>query len=58
MLPDYQKMYAIMVQASEQAINVLIDAQRKCEELYIEAEDFTPRIIPFDPHKNSDDSQP
>ncbi len=38
-MPDYKEMYLIMMRAAEQAQNVLIEAQRKCEELYVEADD-------------------
>lgn len=38
-MPDYKEMYLIMMRASEQAQNVLIEAQRKCEEMYVEADD-------------------
>ncbi len=34
-MPDYKKMYCRMLEASEKAINILIEAQRECEELYI-----------------------
>ena len=34
---DYEEMYYNMVRASEQAINILIQAQRECEELYLNA---------------------
>ena len=30
-MPDYKKIYLTMVQETENAINILIDAQRKCE---------------------------
>ncbi|MDO4982459.1 MAG: hypothetical protein Q4E35_02760 [Eubacteriales bacterium] len=36
--PDYKEMYFKMVRASEDAINILIEAQRECEELYISME--------------------
>ena len=36
---DYKKMYHIMVKETENAINTLIAAQRKCEELFLEAEE-------------------
>ena len=36
-MPDYQKMYLTMFQASEDAINRLIKAQQECEELYLSA---------------------
>ena len=32
---DYAKMYHRMVQAAEKAIDILVAAQRECEELYI-----------------------
>lgn len=34
-MPDYKEMYLTMVRASEKAINILIAAQRECEELYL-----------------------
>lgn len=34
-MPDYKKMYLTLVNASEKAINTLIEAQRECEELYL-----------------------
>ena len=36
---DYQKMYLALFKASEEAINLLIEAQRECEELYMSARD-------------------
>lgn len=35
-IPDYEKMYRQMVNAAEDAIKILIEAQRNCEEMYIE----------------------
>lgn len=34
-MPDYKEMYVVLFRASEQAINILIDAQQACEELYV-----------------------
>ena len=34
-MPDYKEMYLTMFRASEDAINTLIAAQQKCEELYL-----------------------
>ena len=34
--PDYKEMYLIMARAAEKAERILIEAQRKCEELYME----------------------
>ena len=36
---DYKKMYVTMVNAAEKAMELLIEAQRPCEELYIETEE-------------------
>ncbi len=48
-MPDYKEMYRKMVIASEAAINILIAAQKECEELYIDSPDpeiiFLPRIV-------------
>ncbi len=43
---DYKEMYKKMFQASELAINILIAAQRECEEMYISAPEG--KIIPLD----------
>lgn len=34
--PDYKEMYLELFRATEKAINLLIAAQRKCEDMYIE----------------------
>lgn len=36
---DYKQMYMKMVKASEEAMEILIRAQRECEELYLEQTD-------------------
>ena len=36
-MADYKEMYGILFRAVEQAIQVLIAAQRQCEELYLSA---------------------
>lgn len=36
MMPGYKEMYSVMVRATEQAIRELVNAQRYCEELYLE----------------------
>lgn len=35
---DYKEMYLTMVRETEKAINILIQAQQKCEELYLNTE--------------------
>lgn len=38
-MTDYKEMYREMFIAATKAIEILIEAQQKCEEVYIEAED-------------------
>lgn len=42
---DYKEMYYKMVRASEQAINILIAAQRECEKLYLASKDPDLKLI-------------
>lgn len=37
----YEEMYLTMARAVEKAINILIEAQRKCEDIYINSEEIT-----------------
>lgn len=50
-MPDYKEMYLTMVRASENAISVLIEAQRKCEEMVLSAGE--PELIVLEPPKNT-----
>lgn len=45
LMPDYKKMYLTMVDASENAIQTLIAAQRKCEELYMSSPEPEIRVL-------------
>ena len=36
-IPDYKEMYLTLFRASEEALDILIAAQRKCEEMYLSA---------------------
>ena len=38
-MPDYKEMYLKLFRASEEAVNILIAAQREYEELYIAEDD-------------------
>ena len=40
-MPNYKEMYFKMVRASEKAVNILIEAQRECEELYLSGPELT-----------------
>ncbi len=48
-MPDYKEMYLSMMRETEKAINILIDVQKKCEELVINAEE--PEITPIHAEK-------
>lgn len=45
-MPDYQEMYLTLFRATEQAVNTLIAAQQKCEELYLSAPQGELTILP------------
>ncbi|TQI69043.1 hypothetical protein [Clostridium sp. KNHs216] len=45
-MPDYKEMYLKMLRTSEQAVNILITAQRECEELYISSPQPEFQVIP------------
>ena len=44
-MPDYKELYLKLFRASEQAINILIAAQRDCEELVLSAPEHVLRLI-------------
>ncbi|MDF2838468.1 MAG: hypothetical protein K0S60_171 [Evtepia sp.] len=49
---DYKEMYLKMFRASEQAMNIIISAQRESEELYISMTEPGTKIVSL-PTKNS-----
>ena len=38
-MPDFQEMYYTLMRASEEALRIMIEAQKKCEEMYIAQEE-------------------
>lgn len=38
-MPDYREMYLTLFRAVEQAVDILIEAQRTCEEIYLSQEE-------------------
>ena len=40
-MPNYKEMYLKMMRASERAINILIEAQQECEEMYLSGPELT-----------------
>ena len=51
-MADYKEMYLKMLTATEKAINLLIDAQQECEEIYVQ-QTIIPNIIKL-PEKTSE----
>ncbi len=45
-MPDYKEMYLKMFRATEAAVNILIAAQRDCEEMYISDQEPVIHIVP------------
>ena len=37
LMPDYKEMYYTLFRASEKAVNILLEAQRSCEEMYLDS---------------------
>ena len=52
-MPDYKEMYFKLFRATEKAMEILIAAQRECEEMYISAP--TPEIVVFSTLENDDE---
>lgn len=50
-VPDYKKMYLALFKASEDAINLLVAAQRECEELYMASEEPKIALLPAENDK-------
>ena len=45
-MPDYKEMYLKLFRAAEEAIDILIAAQRDCEEMYIRDQEPVIRVLP------------
>ena len=43
---DYKTMYYTMMQASEKAIRILIEAQRQCEQIYLNQKEPSLTLLP------------
>lgn len=46
---SYKEMYLTLFRATEQAINLLIAAQRECEERYLSMPDPDLKVLPMPP---------
>ena len=51
-MPDYKEMYLKLFRASEDAVNLLIAAQRECEELYLSSPEPELKVIPLPEPEN------
>lgn len=45
-MPDYHEMYLKIFGATERAIEILIEAQREAEEIYIAPKEVDIRVLP------------
>ena len=43
-MSNYEKMYKILFNAAEDAINILIKAQQKCEDIYVSEISITKQL--------------
>lgn len=53
-MPDYKELYLKLFHATEQATNVLIAAQRECEELYVSQPEPALKVIAASAEKKKD----
>jgi len=51
-MPDYKEMYLRMLRASEKALDIIINAQQECEELYITNPSPETRVVSFSAGNN------
>ncbi len=51
-MPDYKEMYFKMFRASEKALNIIINAQQECEELYNENPSPEFKVVAFSAENN------
>ena len=45
-MPDWKEMYLHLFRETERATNIQIEAQRQCEEMYIDAPEHKLRVLP------------
>ena len=46
-MPDYKEMYLHLMRETEKSIRILVEAQRECERLYLEAEEPQITLLAF-----------
>ena len=47
-MADYKNMYLQLFRATEKAINILIEAQQTCEEMYLAEPELEFRVLGFE----------
>ncbi len=52
-MADYKEMYLSLMRETEKAIDILIDAQRRCEDMYIGTTDREPVVLVSSPPAQS-----
>lgn len=57
-MPDYKEMYLTMVRETEKAVNILTEAQRRCEEAYISSPDPEIKLVKRNEDHPQDDRAP
>lgn len=45
-MPNYKEMYLHLFRETEKSINILIEAQRRCEEMFLNAPEPEIKILP------------
>lgn len=56
-MPDWKEMYLTLFRETEKAINILIDAQHRCEEMYIDAPEPEIKLLPPEDGPGSQDQK-
>ena len=46
-MPDYKEMYLHLMRETEKSIRILVEAQRECERMYLEAEETQFTLLTF-----------
>ncbi len=54
---DYKELYIKLFQATDRAANILIAAQRECEEMYVSAVDTELTVFPGGQEKPTEESK-
>lgn len=54
-MSDYKEMYYKLFKASQEAIEIIVAAQKECEEIYTAGEPPAKRVVPFPAEMTQDD---